>query len=44
MLWWTELPGTAPLQDSPAAVPVFALLDHFKTILQESTVIERDPI
>lgn len=41
---YSELPGTGSLQGSPAAVPAFALLNNFKTILEESTLIERDPI
>jgi len=41
---YSELPDTAPLQVSPAAVPAFALLNHFTTILEESAVIQRDPI
>lgn len=36
---YSELPGTAPLQVSPAAVSDFALLNHFTTILEESAVI-----
>lgn len=36
---YSELPGTAPLQVSPAAVSAFALLKHFTTILEECAVI-----
>lgn len=36
---YSELPGAAPLHVSPAAVPAFALLNHFTTILEESAII-----
>lgn len=36
---YSELAVTAPLQVSPAAVPAFALLKHFTTILEERAVI-----
>lgn len=39
LLDYSELAGTVPLQVSPAAVPAFALLKHFTTILEERAVI-----
>lgn len=39
LLDYSEVAGTAPLQVSPAAVPAFALLKNFTTILEERTVI-----
>lgn len=36
---YSELASTAPLQVSPAAVPAFALLKHFTTILEERAII-----
>lgn len=36
---YSELSATVPLQVSPAAVPAFALLNPFTTVLEESAVI-----
>lgn len=36
---YSELPATVPLQVSAAAVPAFALLNPFITVLEESALI-----